>query len=251
MKYPKALHNFIRFAKQRAQELFSQYHHVENLPGPNVLVLAPHPDDDVFGCGGTIIKHIRLGHKVSIAYLCQGDKGVAHLGTLAASKIRKQEAINAASILGLSHEHLFFMDNFDHELNDSPKVIDSVNTIIRQCTPNIIYLPSFIDQHVDHIAANAIISRCGLGDIWIAGYEVWTPQLPNRIVDISDVMEIKIEAMKAHSSQIAMLNYCDAITSLNKYRACLYPKEKFEYAESFLMLRAKEYCDLYRVFMIP
>ena len=85
--------------REATYKKLSRLHHVEFLEGPRVLVLSPHPDDDVFGCGGTLIRHVAMGHEVHIVYLCRGDKGISGLPLDQVAQIRKEEATLAASIM--------------------------------------------------------------------------------------------------------------------------------------------------------
>ena len=71
----------------------------------DILVLAAHPDDAELGCGGTILKHILLGHKVGIVDFTRGE-----LGTRGTPETREREAADSARILGLSaRENLNFL----------------------------------------------------------------------------------------------------------------------------------------------
>src|ERR1700690_2675544 len=83
----------------------------------SVLVLAPHMDDEVIGCGGTLAKHIARGASVTVAYLTDGaGGGVAEPGsTLRAT--RKREAHLALSALGIPHCH--FLDAADGHLSST------------------------------------------------------------------------------------------------------------------------------------
>ncbi|MFN8890074.1 MAG: PIG-L family deacetylase, partial [Cyclobacteriaceae bacterium] len=74
----------------------------------DILVLAAHPDDAELGCGGTIAKHVKMGHKVGVVDFTQGE-----LGTRGTIETRKVEAARAAEILGLSiRENLQMKDGF-------------------------------------------------------------------------------------------------------------------------------------------
>src|SRR5688500_10110082 len=68
----------------------------------NVLVLAPHPDDEAIGCGGTIARHTARGDRVSVVFLTSGELGLKHLPREEAWGIREGEAGRAAAVLGIS-----------------------------------------------------------------------------------------------------------------------------------------------------
>ncbi len=246
MRYPKKLMQMFLALKQESYEHFSQFHHMDNLPGPNVLVFSPHPDDDIFGCGGSLITHVKQGHSIHIIYFCKGDKGIHKLSGNQAAEVRKSEAISACAIIGISEENLTFLNQGDHDLSVNKQLISKVNEILEHVNPDIIYLPTFTDNHPDHFQVNLILKASNVVSRYIAGYEIWTPHIPNRLVDITPVIDQKIKAIQAHKSQINEMDYLNAILALNKYRACLYAKKKFSYAESFLILETKEYLNLIR-----
>lgn len=225
---------------------FSLLHHVEFLEGKTVWILSPHPDDDAIGCGGTIIKHIQMGHCVRIVYLCSGDKGIKSEHADKAIKIRKKEAQNAALIMGVSPNNLYFFDIPDETLKNNLDVaVVKLKDLFNTYQPDIVYLPSFLDRHNDHLATNDIIKKCALKNTLISAYEIWTPIVPNRIVDISTSIIQKQKAINAHISQIKALEYDKAILGLNQYRAKMYTKKNMEYAEAFLALKWDEYITLY------
>ena len=63
----------------------------------NIMVIAPHPDDESIGCGGTICLHTAKGDHVSVVFLTSGELGLKHLPPEEAWKIREQEAAKAAA----------------------------------------------------------------------------------------------------------------------------------------------------------
>ncbi|MEO1259594.1 MAG: PIG-L family deacetylase [Bacteroidota bacterium] len=233
-----------RQLKEKAYKKYSGLHHVDFLEGPEVLVLAPHPDDDIFGCGGTLIRHLEEGHEVRVVYLCQGEKGIPHKTGNAAAEIRRQEAITATNIIGIPAVNLYFFNQPDEQLKVNQRLIKKLEELINSFLPKIIYLPSPVDQHHDHLQTNLLLKAVKCKNVLLAAYEVWTPHIPNRIVDITGAMPQKQKAMSAHQSQIEVLDYFSAITGLNQYRASLYPKVKMKYAEAFMVASKEEYFRL-------
>jgi LmbE family N-acetylglucosaminyl deacetylase len=245
MKFDKALYSIFTKTQEYFYKKHSLLHHVEHLEGPNVWVLSPHPDDDVIGCGGTLIKHVAMGHKVRIIYLCSGDKGIKDKNPKEVMNIRKSEAQNAALVMGLSESSLHFLNFEDEKLRIKiDKAAEEIRQLFNDFPPNLIYLPSFLDKHNDHFATNQIVKKLGLKNTILAAYEVWTPLIPNRIVDISNLINQKEKAIQAHVSQIKALQYDKAILGLNQYRAKMYTKKNFEYAEAFLVLKSQDYYTL-------
>jgi len=207
----------------------------------DAVVLSPHPDDDVFGCGGSLLLHKKAGGSVSSIYLTDGSKGAPDFGT--EEKVvaeRKKEAREAAKILGISR--LFFLDQEDSRLSCKPDVIEEVREIVRDQTPGIIYVPHFYDNHHDHFETNRILLKVlqATGkSILIRAFETWTPILPNLLVDITCAFDTKIAAIKKHRTQLAYIDYVGAVSGLNSYRAGMSGIRG--YAESFLDADAKSY----------
>src|SRR5437016_1821426 len=86
--------------------------------GGPVMVIAPHPDDEVIGCGGTVIRHVRAGDQVSIIYLTRGERsrGFPWLSAAQKQARRMKEAICSCSILGVTDT--LFLDGVDGNLSD-------------------------------------------------------------------------------------------------------------------------------------
>jgi len=227
----------------------------------NVLVLSPHPDDDVFGLGGTIVRLIKNGAQVTVAYFCDGaggipienknrdlrDLGVDFKKDKSLIEKRKVEAKEAGKILGI-HSQVFF-GYPDGELASGSAAVRALVDLINKVEPVIIFTPSFLDNHPDHRVTNEILMNAlseykYRDNVQIWAYEVWTPLYPNRLVPIKEVLEIKKEAVKKHQSQLEARDYLGAIVGLNQYRAEINNVDG--YAEAFFATTTKIYRDLYK-----
>jgi len=221
-----------------------------------ILVLAPHPDDDVFGSGGTIRKIASSGGEVNVAYFCDGASGGKEGARPDQSliEVRKAEARSAGNILGIKNQ--LFFGYQDGHLASSQAALRALSDLIKQIEPDIIFVPSFLDNHPDHRAANEILINClnevkhwpkkatwsGIRQIW--AYEVWTPLLANRIVMINDTITAKKEAISKFKSQLMFRSYDKAILGLNEYRADI--NNQSGYAEAFFVAKPDIYQKLYR-----
>jgi bacillithiol biosynthesis deacetylase BshB1 len=186
----------------------------DNMLKLDILVLPVHPDDAELGCGGTIAKHIALGHKVGIVDLTRGE-----LGTRGSAEIRDLEAAAAATILGLAvRENLSIPDGFFENTKEYQlKVI----TAIRKFQPEIIITNAYHDRHPDHGRANQLVEAAaflsGLRKIatidddgqpqteWRAKQVLHFIQdnyiRPDIIVDVSDYWDVKMASVFAYQSQ--------------------------------------------------
>jgi N-acetylglucosamine malate deacetylase 1 len=224
----------------------------------DILAFGAHPDDVELGCGATIAKEISLGKKVGIIDLTQGE-----LGTRGSVEIRYKEAAEAARILGIhARENLRFRDGFF--VNDEQHQLEVIK-MIRKYRPEIVLCNAIDDRHIDHGKGSKLVSdACFLSGLRrietsIDGVEqeAWRPKLvyhyiqwkdikPDFVVDVSDFMEQKLEAVMAYSSQffdpnsnepispIATKNFTESI----EYRAKDLGRLIFaDYAEGFTVER--------------
>ena len=217
--------------------------------GSNVVILAPHPDDEIMGCGGVIQKHLSQGDQLHIIYMTDGSRGTSDMRrNLELTSIRKKELKNSNALLGVKeYYHLDIEDSSPNEWSDYS---DRFIGILLSIEPTTVYLPFFNDIHEDHQRTTILFSQyLQLGkQCSIYAYEVCTPFTPNRIVNITRLMDIKIEALRCHESQFKVLKYDKMVLHLNSFRACFIPFPGMEYAEAFYYMNTGEYLTLYNNF---
>lgn len=213
-----------------------------------VLVFAPHPDDEILGCGGTLARHVETGDHVTVVYMTSGDAGSRHIPKKQLASIREKEALASCSLLGISD--LVFLRNPDGYLVYNQSNLVELINLIRDRQPQLIYLPHQHDAHKDHRATHELALEARLraagpwfqeckGNPWqvemMLAYEVWTPlQHYMQVVDITSHMEKKLAALSLHRSQLADISYDQAISGLNRYRGIM--TGKGEYCECFQIL---------------
>jgi len=202
----------------------------------NVVIIAPHPDDEAIGCGGSVCLHVERGDRVVAVFLSSGELGLKHFAPARAWNIREGEARRAGRVLGLSGLH--FLRQPDWYLGKAiRKAAAALRPILEIEAPAIVYLPHPVERHPDHKASIAIV-RNAFGKIKIPtlrGYEVWTPLTEfDHVTDISKVMSRKLRALRAHASQFEEFDYARAVRGLNQYRGAL--AGKCAYAEVFQTL---------------
>jgi LmbE family N-acetylglucosaminyl deacetylase len=216
-------------------------------PGKSkVVVLAPHMDDEVLGCGGTIARHINAGSDVSIIFLTDGRHGGAE-GVLDIVGVRKAEARCAAEILGV--RAISFLDAEDSRLRYDVHVAGRLREILQRERPDIVYLPFFLEQHPDHRAANDVLlaaTRASALSFECRGYEVWTPLFPNCVIKIDETVDLKRQAFGCYPSQLAVMDYLHSGLGLNAFRAMSLGSHAGRYAEAFHALPLADYLRLYR-----
>jgi N-acetylglucosamine malate deacetylase 1 len=215
-----------------------------------VMVIAPHPDDDAIGCGGSIIQHVERGDTVHIVYVTSGEHGSPVYTPAELATLREGEAASGARILGA--QQTTFLRQPDGSVSYTIELVNQFVQLIRAEKPDVLYLPHSADGHKDHqqifLVVTEAAGRAGgssfpeLGtEGWsvgtLLGYEVWTPLSRFQYVnDITDVIETKLSALREHRSQLANVQYDDAVRSLNRYRGIM--TERATYCECFEVLKA-------------
>jgi LmbE family N-acetylglucosaminyl deacetylase len=207
--------------------------------GQLVLVVAPHPDDESIGCGGSVCLHRRRGDRVHVAFLTSGERGLAGVAPDEVRSIREAEAARAAAVLDV--ERLDFLRLPDLGLADAIEPgARRLGEVLAAHPPAVLYLPHPDEEHPDHRAALPLV-RAALAGLPAAafpelrGYEVWTPMARyDWPEDITPVVARKLQAVRCYPSQLREFRYDHAVRGLNRYRGCL--AARCRYAEVFRYL---------------
>ena len=203
-----------------------------------VLVIAPHPDDETLGCGGSLIQHIERGEMVKVLFLTDGSGGdfLNKHDPNSYVAMREEEAIEACSILGI--QDYKFMRIKDRALGSSLSHIQEIKEEIRLFDPSMIYVTSPLELNPDHRSAADLIwqaineLRCS---VKLAFYEVSTPLQPNVLVDISQHEKQKRLAASCYASQMNPIDYSDLALSVNRFRS-LTIASTASYAEAYFVM---------------
>ncbi len=221
----------------------------------DILAFGAHPDDIELNCAGTLLTEKANGKKTGVIDLTQGE-----LGTRGSAEIRKQEATAAAKILQLDvRKNLELADGFFK--NDETHQRQII-TVIRKYQPSIILCNAPEDRHPDHGKAAQLIEDA----VFLSGLrkietydnglpqEVWRPTYvfnyvqdrylhPNFVIDISAVMEQKLAAIRAYTTQFDSPDLSEPQTYISTpdflesiiYRSKMYGKMiGVKYAEGFI-----------------
>lgn len=193
----------------------------------DILAIGVHPDDVELGCSGTILKHIAQGKKVGILDLTRGE-----LGSRGSAELRLKEAKSAANILDVSiRENLGYADGFFK--NDKEHQLGIIK-MLRKYQPTIVLANATKDRHPDHGRASQLISEAcfysGLlkieTEIDGAKQEHWRPKAvyhylqdryikPDFVVDVTEFVDKKMEAIMAFSSQFYNPNSTEPKTPIS------------------------------------
>lgn len=222
-----------------------------------ILIVAAHPDDEVLGCGGSIAKWSKFGHEVHILIMAEGitsrekkRERAAHQEELS---YLAQSSQKASKILGV--QSLKLLEYPDNRM-DSVNLLDIIKSIeehIDKVMPEVVVTHHSGDLNIDHrIVHQAVLTACRPhpGNIVtrILSFEIpsateWQSPTyrshfsPNWFEDISDVLELKIKALKAYHSEMREWPHSRSIKgveSLSRWRGA---SMGYEAAEAFMLLR--------------
>ena len=201
----------------------------------NVVVVAPHPDDEILGCGGAVRLHADSGDRVTVVFLTSGELGLGRLDRAEARRVREAEAKEAAAVLGIDGTD--FLHLLDWELDTQPEeAADSLCAAFERHRPDLVYAPHDAEWHPDHRVALGLtrtaLGRAGLTP-QLRSYEFWTPLNPvGLVIDITAVMPVKVAALRCYRSQLEQIDYERAVVGLNQYRGIL-DQQRVDYAEAY------------------
>jgi LmbE family N-acetylglucosaminyl deacetylase/glycosyltransferase involved in cell wall biosynthesis len=205
-----------------------------------VVVFAPHADDEVLGCGGTLARLSRAGGHIFVVIVsdgCRGDPAGYSNGDVV--EVRRAEARRAAHLLGADEP--IFLDFPDGELVADESLESEFMARIRDLRPDWVFVPSPDDAHRDHVAVAKAALRAverSAPSSRVFAYETWTPVPANRLFDVSETFDRKLDALGAYALPLRYVNYRDAVIGLGRYRALHLPSA-MGYAEAFMELRGR------------
>ena len=198
----------------------------------NILAIGSHPDDIELGCAGTLLKYVKGGNNVYLYVLTSGseagDPGV---------RIKEQE--EAARLIGA--KELIWGGCADTQLSVGKDLISKIENVVKKIKPDEVYVNYYEDSHQDHralaqcvISATRYIKR-------VLFYEDYTSLNfnPDIFVSIKDVLDEKINVLKAHHCQVSReypteLNMLESVTAIANFRGF---QGKVKYAEGFKAFR--------------
>lgn len=198
-----------------------------------ILALGAHPDDVEIGCGGLLLKSSRLGYEIYIYILTHGEAGTKTVGN------RDEEAFESANTIGA--KKLWLGDFADTKLVPDGTLVNSIEKIVKNTRPDLVLTHSIRDEHHDHRAVGLCSIEAARYIPNILLYE--NPQtidfIPQIFVDISDVIEEKIQILNLFKSQKEK-EYLksEAIRGLAQYRA-LQSRLNIKLAEAYQVIKLR------------
>lgn len=215
-----------------------------------ILVIAPHPDDEILGCGGTMIKNIKQGNDV---YVCIVTKGMAPLFKEERVELTRKHARECHQSIGVKNTIFLDFPCVTLEKEDRFRLNQAILDVIREIMPSEVYIPHYGDMQKDHqivvdAAMVALRPKYNHGICKVYGYETMSETawnvpniqnefIPNVFVDISEELDEKLKALDFFKLQVSPFpdaRSLEAIEALAKYRGALM---NMRAAEAFMLIR--------------
>lgn len=233
-----------RETRRRLRErFFPKRRRIDISPSDRCLMVCPHPDDEMLGAGGVLVKHA-----ANFDVCCISSAGVA-CGDVSAEEradIRIAEFGKVMDALGVRNRWIFktfgkppFIGQIDGMFGDYCAALDMAKY-------DYVFMPHPRDGHPEHqYITNVLMKRIMRRKGWrknatVVFYEVWTPMEDvTWYEDISEVAERKFKVLGLYESQLGWTNYPARVDGLDKYRGML--GGNVEYAEAFNLVPVERY----------
>jgi len=201
----------------------------------NILAIGCHPDDLEIGCGGTLARYVKRGDKVFMCHVANGDMGHIEIEPPELRVIRTKEAEEAAKLIGAEAINIDVSDGFVDSTNR--ETIDKIVEVVRYAEPDIIITHNPDDYMQDHMSTSNLAYNANFLAT-IKHYHATAPRsekiaavyymdtlaginfIPTEYVDITGEIELKLEALNCHQSQIKWMMDHDHIDFLDFVRTC-------------------------------
>lgn len=216
-----------------------------------LLVLAAHPDDEVYGVGGTIAKYAQMGAEIYVAILTEGCSA-QYPGRPEMKDRKRKEALAANKILGTREVIFYELPDMKLDALDHVEINSCIEDCVKKVKPEVIFTHHHGDVNKDHrlvfdstlVAVRPLtgstIKKVYTYEVpssteWAAPFERWF--IPNFYNDIGKTLEKKIAAIKAYSSELRPYPHPRSEQAVRIYHRQRGLSCGLEYAEAFILVR--------------
>ena len=195
----------------RAAAYTSEVHAAALQPvgGQRILIVAPHPDDEAMGCAGTAMLHVGAGDLVYLAVATDGRRSKVLPDPSEVARQRKREAETAAGLMQVEHLGWIGLPEGEWQV---PELTLELATLLREIRPNVVYAPSLIDFHPEHLkvahALGLALQSQDDAHIRVRVYQIQVPLtalLANLVADVSSLRSRSEAVLGAYTSQAASI----------------------------------------------
>jgi len=214
-----------------------------------ILIIAAHPDDEILGCGGTILK-LRKSHQIKTIFLTNGVS--SRTTSKNKAKVRKNECLKLFNHLKIDKP--IFFDLPDNQLDTIPllKIVKKIESILKKYKPHTVFTHFENCLNIDHqIAYNATMTACrpirSISVKKILSFEILSSTdwalfrkkqfQPNFFIDISKEIKNKISSLKFYKSEIRKYPHSRSIKAVESLARVRGVSAGCKFAEAFILIR--------------
>jgi len=218
-----------------------------------VLFVAPHPDDEAIGCGGTALRHLAHGDETHWLIVTSMDSSAEFSAERRAKRSDEIDAV--ATAFGFASVTRLPFAPAGLDTTPRAELVRAVSTVIQTVRPTTVYAPFAGDAHSDHEVTCAAISASTkwfradfveeilcyetLSETDAATNPTAPPFVPNRFVDVSPWLERKLEICRMYSSEFAEFPFPRSAVAIRALAAVRGAASGFAAAEAFMLLRSR------------
>jgi len=213
--------------------------------GARVLALAPHPDDEVIGCGGTLLRLVKAGARVTVLQATDGSESAALLAVTDETRrtIRLDEAAAVGRAMGFEEVVCWKEDNRAFRAHEA--AIQRMRELLDRLQPALIFTPFVADIHPDHGTLNRILARAlenasNLTSTNILQYEVWGLVPANVYCVVTDEVQTLEKILRLYHTAMKVDDFVHFCEERNLYHALVHTGRP-GWVEAFLQSTAEEF----------
>lgn len=213
-----------------------------------VLVIAAHPDDELLGCGGTLIRHADRGDEIQSIIMCEGES-LRYKN----QKVNQHKAtVEAAKVIGISKTNRFDFPDQRLDKFSLIELITPIEKVVNDFRPEIVYVQFGGDINRDHaltFEAASIALRPTTESVkkiytfyTVGSTELKAPMVfqPNTWIDIEDQIERKIEAFSCYESEVREYPHPRSLEGIRNIAAFFGNQCCMKFAEAYMLTRSIE-----------
>jgi LmbE family N-acetylglucosaminyl deacetylase len=220
--------------------------------GRSAILLSPHPDDEVIGCGGTALRLARAGARVVCVQATDGsDSHALREAPLAERRtVRAAEARVVAQAAGFTEIEFWDADNA--AFRSTPALVARLADLLARERPALVFTPFLTDRHPDHFTLSAILGEAlarpdaaqATADCEVFGYEVWGAAPPDVVCDVTDLRAAHEALLWLYETGMKVDDFVELGTRRGFHHACVHLGRP-GLAEVFFACPAREFPALF------
>jgi N-acetylglucosamine malate deacetylase 1 len=217
----------------------------------NILVIAPHPDDETLGCGGTLLKHSARNEKIHWLIMTNADESGGFSEEFRKSREKEIELVSSMYKFKSVHRTNFCASSLDER--PMTDIINAISEVLNEVKPDIIYIPNRNDAHTDHTYVFDAMASCTKSFRYpyikkVMVYETisetefsikddYNSFRPNLWVNVSDYLHDKINIMSVYESELKPHPFPRSKKNIEALATFRGATAGYEYAEAFMIIK--------------